>query len=526
MRNILLVDAGPRLRDAARHINSGAQVDSVDHAAACMHALNFHKPDLIILQQKAGSITASPGPERFSILENLKKQCPDVPILAALDPSDEPLATEALHAGAADFVLLTEHISHSIRATVERLMRAMLAKYEQRTLARELARAEKAAARKTEFLSAVMHDLRAPLLTMRIYSQFLVAGRLGHLSSAQKEKIELILRNADRLAHSIESIQRYERLEAPQIELVRGDFDLKSLFMDVISAVSRPCMEKGLTLVQCFPQGAARVHADRELIFECIKELIENAIAHTCARGSITLAITESEAEYTVSVTDSGCGINSEQLEHIFESAWQREQSPAQRSTAGHGLGLGLAMVKRVIDLHGCHVELTSQPGRGTRVRFKLPQSNSSEDLRHELGTAGTRIDQFKRVVLIVDDDQDNLNCARSVLEFAGYTVLGANGYAEAREQLANEKIDAMLLDYAMEGTNGLEVLRLLKQDPATCDVPVIMVSGCSDDKARSSAAHMGAAAFMVKPFMPFQLLKILAIAVAESSKDSEPVQA
>jgi signal transduction histidine kinase/ActR/RegA family two-component response regulator len=521
MHNILLVDAGHRLAEAANHIISGAQVVAVDHAAACMQAVSSRRSDLIILEQKKSAASPPSQSDRFSVLETLRKQCAEVPILVLLDPALEPRAAEVLTAGATEFLVSSEYLSTTLPLVVERMFRTIATEYDQRALKKERDQLKRAHERKHEFIAVVTHDLRAPLLTLRIYTQFLAAGRLGNLTSAQKEKIELILRSADRMAHSIESIQRYERLEAPQLELVRTDFDLKSLFMDVISAVSRPCMEKGITLVQSFPPGAARVHADRELILESTKELVENAVAHTANRGSITLAITEGDSEYTISVTDSGCGINSEQLAHIFESAWQSDTEPHVQSAApGQGLGLGLATVKRIMDMHHTHIEVNSEPGRGTRVRFKLPLSNTNIDLRNELGTAGTRIDQFKRVILIVDDDQDNLACARSVLEFAGYNVLGANGYDEARQQLAGEKVDAVLLDYAMSGTNGLEVLRRLKQDPSTSDVPVIMVSGCSDDKARASAARMGAAAFIVKPFMPFQLLKELAIAVAAANSE------
>jgi signal transduction histidine kinase/ActR/RegA family two-component response regulator len=515
MRNILLIDAGAKLAEAAHHIEAGARIDVAEHCEACMHALSLRQPDLIIWERRRVDDPSENNADLFSVLKNLRGQCGPAPILAVLDPADEKLAGAAVEAGATDFLTLTDHLHVTLPLAARRMFALAEAEAGWRCLKEQMGILQTTQARKKEFLALVMHDLRAPLQTLRIYAQFLVTGRLGNLSSAQKEKVELILRSADRLAHSVDSIHRYERLESPNLELVRMDFDLKSLFMDVISAVSRPCMEKGITLVQSFPPGAARVHADRELIFECLKELVENAVAHTSDRGSITLAITEGDGEYAVSVTDSGCGIKAELLPRIFESAWLHD---AVAGRAGPGMGLGLAIVKRVMDLHGFQIDITSELGRGTRVRFRLPHSNSIAGMRGDPGSAVTRVDQFKRVVLVVDDDQDNLASARSVLEFAGYTVLGANGCDEAREQLAVEKVDAVLLDYAMAGVNGLEVLQRLKQHPATSDVPVIMLSGCSDDKARAAALRMGAAGFIVKPFMPALLLKELSVAISAAS--------
>src|SRR5208283_4374056 len=131
---------------------------------------------------------------------------------------------------------------------------------------------------------------------------------------------------------------------------------------------------------QSWPPSSMDVYADRELMAEVLKELLENAISFTPEKGSVAVAITERpKGEAVVSVTDTGDGISEEKLLHLFESIWDRGEI-AGKSNGGYGLGL--AIVKRIMDLHGSKLEVDSQPGQGARLRFSLPLVQQTSESR------------------------------------------------------------------------------------------------------------------------------------------------
>lgn len=520
MRRIVTVDLPSSILESARKALGAefpqAQIfesSAATFAVACVS----NGIDMVLLHQPRAD---------FSVLQSIRTRCPRVPIVAVFGdgPFVPDLAQEALSRGATDFCVPGAEPQAAFQLALQRSLKyaslsARLSQSEE-----ELRVLRAACERKKEFLAAVTHDLRTPLVSMRIYAQFLASGRMGPLSAAQKDKVEAISKNADRLTHCIDAIQRFERLEAPAGELVLTNFDLCEVLSEALAAVTRLSMEKGISLGRSWPSEPVQVHADRELIVEALAALLENAVHFTGDKGSIALAIVpRADREICVSITDSGCGIPPAKLPHVFECRWHGPAAAAARE-AGQarekpGLGLGLPTVKRILDLHGSKIELDSRPGVGVRFRFTLPLSKAAAPgpiLQNAPQLSGSGGERNESQVLVVDDDEDNLACLRSVLEFAGYRVLSASGFNEARAQLEDGSVDAVLLDIAMADVSGMDTLRSLKHYPATSSLPVLMVSGCSDDAVRSQALALGASAFIVKPYQPAKLLKELRAAIAQ----------
>ncbi len=493
MQRMLLIGLSSRLTDSVQtSLARDWQIVSLSREAAARPAA-IQNADLLLYEYG--------GAEHAALLRQIHGQSP-LPILAVL--SDEGLVPEALESGAHDFLVDSVHFPRTLPLVVRRCRNAA----QLLIILQERDQLERDQQRKRRFLARVMHDLRTPLLTMRVYSQFLAAGRLGALLPIQKDRVEAILRNAERLIHCVESIQRYERLEVSRLQVVNSSFDLKILLTEVISTVTRQCMEKGISLGQSWPVAPVYVHGDRELLFEALKDVLENAVVFTPARGSVMLALSVHDGQQaSVSISDTGCGMPQDAVDKIIHSNWNAADAPAGQSCDG----LGLPMVKRVLELHGSHLEITSRMGEGTRVRFSLPVDVGA---REGLAASPASV-EHKGTVLIVDDDEDNLACTRSIVELSGYEALGANGLDEARAQLNDGRVDAILLDVAMEKVNGLEMIRSLKHNPATSSIPVIMVSGCADDATRAEAARLGAAGYVLKPFVPAKLLKELADAMS-----------
>ncbi|HEY3320540.1 MAG TPA: hybrid sensor histidine kinase/response regulator [Planctomycetota bacterium] len=505
MRNVLLIDPDPRLLSKTRQIVCTAEpAATVTSAAAFEDSLRSGSVDLILWQHR----TVDPA---WTTLRQLRKACDVTPIIAAFTAEQQSNAPAALQNGATDFVLLSDDLEPALIAAIKRCS-------EVAALHERLSRAEAECTRlkqieeaRTAFLSAVTHELRTPLVGLRIYSQFLSSGRLGPMSAAQTDKVEAIFRNAERLTHCVESIQRYQRLEARRLEWAPSVFDLRTVLCEAITTATRACMEKGITLGQSWPLEPLYVYADRELILEVINNLVENAITFTAPKESVNLSVVRRGDEgVRVAITDSGCGIDPQKLAHLFDAAdggivrWER----------GAGFGLGLAIVKRILDVHSSKIEIVSQPGSGTRVSFTLPLARqpAAGSTPHE---EQVEPDRRRRVILVVDDDEDNLASTRSVVEYAGYQVLGASSFEEARTQLNDAQVDAVLLDIAMKGADGLQTLQNLKHCPATSSVPVIMVSAEADDAVRVQASRLGAAGFVVKPFTPAKLLREINTAIS-----------
>ena|GEM_PF-2133701 len=434
----------------------------------------------------------------------------------AIDPQvilvvDAAHQTEALHAcncGFDEIVFDDERFEMMLKLALNRTARAGELTQKLSAGTAECQRLNEARQLRRNFLCKATHDLRTPLVSMQIYAQFLVSGRLGPISDLQKEKAESILHNGERLIHCIESINRFERLDSGCTDLVRSRFDLRDILNEAISGVTRACMQKGITLGHSWPSDPLMISADYALILEVIRNLIENAIEATEEKGSITLAITRREgSRASISITDTGSGIDPQVLGKLINGTLD------DALRLGHP-GLGLQSARHILELHGSRLEMDSQKERGTRVRFTLPVS--TERVIQERNFVADS-EERKRVVLVVDDDEDNLTCTRSVLEFAGYEVLSAGSFTEARAQLEDGRVDAILLDIAMDGVNGLDILRRLKHYPSTSVIPVLMVSASADNTARVEAAQLGAAAFVVKPFMPARLLKELRAAMVPS---------
>ena len=502
MRDLLIIDPSPEFLEEVtsivRRTNLDLNVYAADPKAANLKALDSSNIVLIILPR----LPNANG--QWATLEQVLKANPSIPVLVVLDPLHESQAAEAMKRGASEIVVRTQSFETILTLTLRRAVKTAELRGKLDAQDSDLMRCHEAQRAKREFLSTITHELRTPLVGMRIYTQFLASGRLGPLAPLQKEKIEVIYRNTERLTHCIESIQRYQRLETPLVDLLPVDFDLRSVLGEAIATVMPVCMEKGITLGQSWPPEAVNVHADRELILEVIKDLLDNAVKFTAAKGSISVNAVEAPGRQAlISIMDSGCGMSKEMQAHLFEPC----KCNGESLHTSKGLGLGMRTVKRILDAHRSTIHVDSVVDVGTRVRFMLPPSQSVINLSHTSGS--TRILR-RRTVLIVDDDEDNLSCTRSVLEYAGYEVLGASSFEEAKTQLDEGHVDAVLLDVAMRDEDGLQTLHSIRRCAATSSLPVVMVSAKADDDVRVKASRMGASGFVVKPYVPAKLLREL----------------
>jgi signal transduction histidine kinase len=230
-----------------------------------------------------------------------------------------------------------------------------------------------------ELVSNISHDLHTPLANVQGYVETLLLGN-EHLDAATREQhLRTAMRHLMRLQRRIADLFELSKLDAGQVAPRLEPFRLGELLQDVVQDGQLAARERGITLTLAQSADAqTRVRADIGLIERVLQNLVDNALAHTPRGGAVTLAI-EPDGPHAlrVAVIDTGSGIAHEHLPHIFERYWRADDAPAPAAHNGHGAsaGLGLAIVKRILDLHGSAVRVDSDPARGTRFEFSLPQA-------------------------------------------------------------------------------------------------------------------------------------------------------
>ena len=227
-----------------------------------------------------------------------------------------------------------------------------------------------------ELVSNISHDLHTPLANVQGYVETLLLGN-EHLDAAAREQhLHTAMRHLMRLQRRIADLFELSKLDAGQVAPRLEPFRLGELLQDVVQDGQFAARERGITLALAeSAEAQARVRADIGLIERVLQNLVDNALRHTPRGGSVTLAIERNGPDaLRVVVIDTGSGIAQEHLPHIFERYWRADDAPA---AIGHGAsaGLGLAIVKRILDLHGSAVRVDSEPRRGTRFEFSLPQA-------------------------------------------------------------------------------------------------------------------------------------------------------
>ncbi len=225
---------------------------------------------------------------------------------------------------------------------------------------------------KTQFLSIVSHELRAPLTAIRTFVSMLCQGRLGEVLAAQQRVLEDIRDQSIRLDHEIDKIINLARLESEDFERGDEEFALRDLIQMACRDFRGAVEVKGMSLHLELPTPEVRVRADFEDLKRALRALVENAIKFTAPGGDVTVSCATSPSEAVLSVTDTGIGIAARYHGLIFEK-FQQVESPLTRQFGGAGLGLSVA--RRIVRAHDSDIKIESEPGRGTVFSFRLPRT-------------------------------------------------------------------------------------------------------------------------------------------------------
>lgn len=353
---------------------------------------------------------------------------------------------------------------------------------------------------KSEFLSNMSHELRTPLNSVLALSQLMISRGTGKNPAEEKEFLGVIERNGRQLLNLINDILDLSKIESGRMDVLRTQFSARAAVRRALDTIEPLAAEKGLQL-DIDMVADPHLNSDEDKVHQILLNLLANAVKFT-AQGTVAVVLRETPDKVSFVVSDTGIGIPPNELPHIFDEFRQVDGSVTRRH---EGTGLGLAICQKLALLLGGQILAESVEGEGSTFTLELPPQELVGDLAQSTDSLSalpaalpaTNVDALTQTVLIIDDEAEVRELVGRHLSAAGYdVVLAANGKEGLR--LAKELHPfAVTLDILMPDMDGWEVLRKMKADPETTDIPVVMLT-VSEDRATGTA--LGASGYLTKP--------------------------
>ncbi|RKG63008.1 response regulator [Corallococcus sp. CA054B] len=378
--------------------------------------------------------------------------------------------------------------------------------------------AEQANRAKDEFLAAVSHELRTPLMAMVGWTRMLRSGQLGPEKAARA--LEAVERNTQVQTQLIEDLLDVSRIITGKMRLEIRPV-VPGMFIEAaLDSVRHAAEAKGVTLCAELPPGSGSIHGDADRLQQVVWNLLSNAIKFTPRGGQVTVRLRWVEGHVVIEVQDTGQGIPRAYLGQIFERFWQVDGS----STRKHGgLGLGLAIVRHLTELHGGTIEATSQgEGHGALFRLTLPLATAASSrgsaplvqvqARQEVPSLDSGVLKGLQV-LVVDDEPDALELLAVVLESRGAQVFTASSTRQALEKHQLHRPHVIISDIGMPGEDGYSFIRRLRALPLEqgSQTPAIALTAFARMEDRTRALLAGFQMHVPKPIEPAELIIVLA---------------
>lgn len=370
---------------------------------------------------------------------------------------------------------------------------------------------------KDEFLAKTSHEFRTPLHgVIAIVESMLGTQQRQTLTKEQTEKLSLVANVSRRLSGLVNDILNHAKLKHGEFAIHPKPFELYSAVQSVVAFFGH-LAQKNVRILNRIPPGSYYVLGDEERVRQILYNLIGNALQYT-EEGQIEIRYAAEDHYAYISVSDTGAGISQEQAEAIFEPY-------RQVNATNSGVGLGLSIVKQLVELQGGQVTVQSAVGQGSVFTFSLPLASPATA---ETETAGSNMpDTFahgeayrltmptpliidgpnRPKLLLADDDPLNLKVLIDILEPEGYSIVAVNSGAQALEQLeAGHGFSLALLDIMMPGMSGFEVCQTLRRSFSLVELPVLMLTAAILPEDIAAAFQSGANDFLYKPLDAFEL--------------------
>ncbi len=372
---------------------------------------------------------------------------------------------------------------------------------------------------KDEFLATLSHELRTPLNAIVGYAHLLNMGILE--PERQAKAIAVVKRNAEALGQIIADVLDVSRITSGKLRLNVRPVDLADMLRNAIATVQPAADAKGVALELHVDNAVGRATGDPDRLQQVVWNLLSNAVKFTPRGGHVRVTLEAQDDTVDLVVSDDGQGIDADFLPHIFE----RFRLADSRSSREHGgLGLGLAIVRELVELHGGTVSVRSDGlGKGATFRVRLPPALSANTPAASgvKALAAQPTQHLPRLltglrILAVDDEEDALGLLRIVLESAGAEVATARSAATAFELLSGSDYHLLIADIAMPRTDGLQLIRMVREKlpPPANKIPAAALTAYVRSEDRATALAHGFQTHIAKPVNPTELVLTVATLV------------
>jgi PAS domain S-box-containing protein len=376
------------------------------------------------------------------------------------------------------------------------------------------AEAERASRVKDEFVAMVSHELRTPLNAILGWTQLMKKDRQDAV--VQERGLDIVARNTRLQAQLISDLLDISRIVSGKLQVEFRRVDLASIVADAIETVQPDATFKGIEIRRDLDGDLGPIAGDPSRLQQAVWNLLSNAIKFTPSGGRVAVALRRSNHHAEITVTDTGVGIRPEVLPHVFDRFHQADRSITRRFG---GLGLGLSIVKHLVELHGGDVSADSAgDGKGARFTIRLPASAAPP---HGVAVqAGIALrDTFEPVsldgirILVVEDEPDTREFLKRLLESNGAAVVLAGSATEALTAFENAPPEVLISDIGLPDVDGYDLMRLIRKKNVKCGgaVPAVALTAYARSEDRTRALRAGYQAYVVKPVEANELLATIA---------------
>ncbi len=359
---------------------------------------------------------------------------------------------------------------------------------------------------KDEFMAMLAHELRNPLAPIKSAAQILRMVQSKNFAIVKAQ--EIIERQVDHLTKLVDDLLDVSRIERGKIQLRRERLNLTQAISRAVASCDHLLQAQGHTITLDLPPAPLlEIDGDPTRIDQIMVNLISNASKYTPSPGAIHIKAAREGNEAVIRVRDNGIGISPEMLQRIFEVFTQVEQS---LDHSKGGLGLGLKLVKELVELHGGTVEATSEGlGRGSEIIVRLPALSATTDaVITAVKTPSVRSSALR--ILVVDDSPDNRTTMEMFLSMSGHTIELAEDGPEAVEKALYGRPDVAFVDIGLPKLDGYQVAKQIRRAPGGDEIVLIALSGYGQEDDKRKALEAGFDAHLTKPFDTDAVTKLL----------------
>ena len=376
----------------------------------------------------------------------------------------------------------------------------------ERKAAERLAR--DAARQKDEFVAIVAHELRGPLSPVRTAATLLT--RVLPPTSDGVRYAGVILRQVAHMARMLDDLLDVTRLSQGKLTLHRQGLTLSAIINGAVEISRGEIERRGHHLDLSGLSDSTPLEGDPDRLIQVFSNLLNNAAKYTSGGGRISVSAERDPHGVTVSVRDTGIGIAPEMLARVFDMFAQADTA---RTHDGGGLGIGLSLTRRLVELHGGHVEARSEGhGSGSEFRVWLPAAGVPHTASDDGQTAcGVQLRHAGRRVLVADDDRDSADMLAMLLQLTGCTVCAVYDGDSAVQQAARFQPEVAFVDLGMPGVSGYETAKRIRSASSGAGIVLVALTGRGQDEDRRASAAAGFDQHLVKPIDPEMLSDILA---------------